>query len=149
MVGHDHRTELRDWFGRKSFYGSSAAPLALRHPGKTAPLVLSGWTLLVWILLAMGSGFGYFASTVVAIFTGRKIADTLSSVETDPKDVAAVAARGPLGRRVAVGVRDLSALLAPGADRRGLLPPVSSGGTRGRRRRRGGRLGHPERHRRR
>jgi mycofactocin system glycosyltransferase len=94
LVGHDHRTHLRDWFARKAFYGSSAAPLAIRHPGKTAPLVLSGWTLLVWILLAMGSGIGYFASTVVALITGRKIAKALNSVDTEPKEVAAVAAQG-------------------------------------------------------
>jgi mycofactocin system glycosyltransferase len=94
LVGHDHRTELRDWFSRKAFYGSSAAPLAVRHPGKTAPLVLSGWTLLVWILLAMGSGIGYIASTVVAAMTGRKIAKVLSTVDTEPKEVAAVAAQG-------------------------------------------------------
>jgi mycofactocin system glycosyltransferase len=94
LVGHDHRTHLRDWFARKAFYGSAAAPLAVRHPGKTAPLVLSGWTLMVWILLAMGSGIGYFASTVVSLITGRKIAKALSSVDTEPKEVAAVAAQG-------------------------------------------------------
>ena len=94
LVGHDHRTKLRDWFARKAFYGSSAAPLASRHPGKTAPLVLSGWTLLVWILLAMGSGVGYLASTVVALITGHKIAKTLSVVDTEPKEVATVAALG-------------------------------------------------------
>src|SRR3954469_713353 len=72
LVGHDHRTQLRGWFTRKAFYGASAAPLAVRHPGKTAPLVISGWTLLVWVLLAMGSGVGYFASTLVAAVTGRR-----------------------------------------------------------------------------
>ena len=45
LVAHDHRTQMRDWFARKSFYGESAAPLSVRHPGKTAPLVISGWTL--------------------------------------------------------------------------------------------------------
>lgn len=94
MVGHDHRTELRDWFARKAFYGSSAAPLAVRHPGKTSPLVISGWTLLVWILFAMGSGIGYLASTLAAVITGGRIAHSLRSVETEPRDVAAVAARG-------------------------------------------------------
>lgn len=94
LVGHDHRTKLRDWFVRKAFYGSSAAPLAIRHPGKTAPLVLSGWTMLVWVLLAMGSGVGLVASTVVAAITGRKIAKALDTVDTEPKEVAAVAAQG-------------------------------------------------------
>jgi mycofactocin system glycosyltransferase len=94
LVGHDHRTQLREWFVRKTFYGTSAAPLAIRHPGKTAPLVISGWTLLAWILMAMGSGFGYVASTVVAGMTGRRIAQSLSAVDTEPTEVAALAAKG-------------------------------------------------------
>ncbi|HEY6576909.1 MAG TPA: mycofactocin biosynthesis glycosyltransferase MftF, partial [Mycobacterium sp.] len=94
LVGHDHRTQLRDWFARKAFYGTSAAPLAVRHPGKTAPLVISGWTLLAWVLMAMGSGFGYLASTVVAVITGRRIARSLSAVDTERTEVAALAAKG-------------------------------------------------------
>jgi mycofactocin system glycosyltransferase len=94
LVAHDHRTRLRDWFLRKAFYGESAAPLSVRHPGKTAPLVISGWTLVVWVLLAMGSGIGYLASTVVAGLTGRRIANSLRTVETEPREVAAVAAHG-------------------------------------------------------
>ncbi|KGI66998.1 mycofactocin biosynthesis glycosyltransferase MftF [Mycolicibacterium rufum] len=94
LVAHDHRTELRKWFARKAFYGGSAAPLAIRHPGKTAPLVISGWTLVVWMLVALGSGFGYLASAAVAAITGRRIAKSLSSVQTEPLEVAVVAAQG-------------------------------------------------------
>ncbi len=94
LVAHDHRTELRKWFARKSFYGESAAPLAIRHPGKTAPLVISGWTLVVWMLVAIGSGLGYLASVVVAAITGHRIAKSLSSVQTEPMEVAVVAAHG-------------------------------------------------------
>ena len=46
LVAHDHRTQLRDWLGRKAFYGGSAAPLSMRHPDKIAPLMISGWSLL-------------------------------------------------------------------------------------------------------
>lgn len=84
LVAHDHRTDLREWFNRKAFYGTSAAPLTVRHPGKTAPVVISGWTLMVWLLLAMGSCFGYLGSVVIAIFTGRRIARSLSAVDTNP-----------------------------------------------------------------
>lgn len=94
MVAHDHRTELRKWFARKKFYGGSAAPLAIRHPGKAAPLVISGWTLVVWILVAIGSGLGYLASAAVAALTGRRIAKSLSSVQTEPMEVTVVAAQG-------------------------------------------------------
>lgn len=94
MVAHDHRTELRKWFARKSFYGGSAAPLTIRHPGKTAPLVISGWMLVVWMLVAIGSCIGYVASIAVAAITGRRIAKSLSSVQTEPMEVAVVAAHG-------------------------------------------------------
>jgi mycofactocin glycosyltransferase len=94
LVAHDHRTQLRDWFLRRTFYGSSAAPLSVRHPDKTAPLVINGWTLLVWLLMAMGSSMGYLASLVVAGVTGRRIAAAMRPVETQPKDVAALAVHG-------------------------------------------------------
>ncbi|MDT5327356.1 MAG: mycofactocin glycosyltransferase, partial [Mycobacterium sp.] len=41
-----------------------------------------------------GSGFGYVASTVVAGMTGRRIAKSLSAVDTEPTEVAALAAKG-------------------------------------------------------
>ncbi|HUO38002.1 MAG TPA: mycofactocin biosynthesis glycosyltransferase MftF [Mycobacterium sp.] len=94
LVAHDHRTALGDWLSRKAFYGQSAAPLAVRHPDKTAPLVISGWTLVLWLLLAMGSGMGYLASMVIAALTARRIANTLDGVDSQPCDVAVVAARG-------------------------------------------------------
>lgn len=94
LVAHDHRTDLGEWFLRKAFYGKSAAPLAVRHPGKTAPLVISGPTLVVWVLMAMGSGIGYLASMLAAALTARRVANSLSSVQTQPRQVAAIAAQG-------------------------------------------------------
>ncbi len=40
-VAHDHRTTAWAWARRKAFYGTGAAPLALRHPGSVPPMVLS------------------------------------------------------------------------------------------------------------
>jgi mycofactocin glycosyltransferase len=94
VVAHSHRVKLRDWLARKAFYGKSAAPLSVRHPDKTAPLVISGWTLVVWLLLAMGSGIGWLGSMVIAALTARRIAGSLEGVDSQPRDVAAVAARG-------------------------------------------------------
>ena len=34
MVAHEHRTQLREWFARRAFYGESAAPLSVRHPAR-------------------------------------------------------------------------------------------------------------------
>jgi mycofactocin glycosyltransferase len=93
-VAHDHRTELRDWIARKAFYGGSAAPLSVRHPDKMAPLVISGWALAAWILMAIGSGLGYLASLFSAALTGRRIAKTMQGADTQINDVLLVAARG-------------------------------------------------------
>jgi mycofactocin system glycosyltransferase len=94
QVGHDHRTQLRDWIARKAFYGESAAPLSVRHPDKIAPLMISGWALAAWVLMAIGSSFSYLASLLVAALTGRRIAKTLQGSDTRIWDVLAVAARG-------------------------------------------------------
>src|SRR5579884_1800270 len=94
LVAHDHRTQLRDWLARKAFYGSSAAPLSARHPDKTAPLVISGSALAMWILLTIGSTIGYLASLAVAALTGRRIAKKMQGAETQVWDVVVIAARG-------------------------------------------------------
>lgn len=94
LVAHDHRTELRDWLARKAFYGGSAAPLSVRHPDKTAPVVISGWALLTWILVAFGSSLSQLASLAVAVLTGRRIARAMRGAETSLADVVAIAGRG-------------------------------------------------------
>jgi mycofactocin system glycosyltransferase len=94
LVAHDHRTELRDWLARKAFYGGSAAPLSVRHPGKTAPLVISGWALTAWILMALGTGLFQVASLIVAVLTGRRVANAMRGADTSPADVLMVASRG-------------------------------------------------------
>lgn len=93
QVAHDHRTELRDWVMRKAFYGGSAAPLSVRHPDKIAPLMISGWALTAWILMAFGSSIGYLASLFVAGLTGRRVAKSMQGTETQTWDVVTVAAR--------------------------------------------------------
>lgn len=94
LVAHDHRTELRDWLARKAFYGGSAAPLSLRHPDKTAPVVISGWALMAWVLMSLGTGVAQLASLVIALVTGRRIAKAMRGAETSFWDVLVVATRG-------------------------------------------------------
>lgn len=94
LVAHDHRTELKDWIARKAFYGESAAPLSVRHPDKTAPLVIAGWALMAWIFLCLGTGICQLAALVIAMLTGRRIAKAMSSVETTLWDVLVVATCG-------------------------------------------------------
>lgn len=94
LVAHDHRTQLRDWLARKAFYGGSAAPLSARHPDKTAPVVISGWALIAWILMSFGSGLAQLASLLIAVLTGRRIAKTINSPHTSLWDVVIIATRG-------------------------------------------------------
>jgi mycofactocin system glycosyltransferase len=94
LVAHDHRTQLRDWLARKAFYGGSAAPLSVRHPDKTAPVVISGWALTAWILMAVGTSLSQLASIVIAVLTGRRIAKAMRGAETSLADVAVIATRG-------------------------------------------------------
>jgi mycofactocin glycosyltransferase len=51
---HQHRVRLRQWFGRRKDYGTSAATLELRHPGAVRPLYASAWTVLAWLAAAAG-----------------------------------------------------------------------------------------------
>lgn len=94
LVAHDHRVAFGDWLARKAFYGRSAAPLSDRHPGNTAPLVISGWNLVLWSLLTLGSAVGYLASLAIAALVGHRVAKAMRGPETKPCDVAVVATRG-------------------------------------------------------
>jgi mycofactocin system glycosyltransferase len=94
LVAHEHRTEMREWLGRKAFYGSSAAPLSIRHPDKTAPVVISAWSLLVWLLMAFGSASGYIASLVFAGVTTRRTAKAMKNTDAGIFDVVVLALRG-------------------------------------------------------
>jgi len=53
-VGHRHRVRLRGWLRRRREYGTSAAPLELRHPGTVPACTMSGWSALAWAAAAAG-----------------------------------------------------------------------------------------------
>jgi mycofactocin glycosyltransferase len=50
-VIHEGPATLNDFLVRRAFYGTTAGPLSRRHGEAVAPLHLSGWSLLVWVLL--------------------------------------------------------------------------------------------------
>lgn len=106
LVAHDHRIALRDWVARKAFYGGSAAPLSARHPDKAAPMVISGWALAGWALMALGSVLGHLASLAITALTGRRVARSMRGPDTAPADVIAVTLRG----LAAAGLQIASAL---------------------------------------
>ncbi|MBS9534913.1 mycofactocin biosynthesis glycosyltransferase MftF [Mycobacterium sp. M1] len=136
IVAHDHRVQLGDWFSRKAFYGSSAAPLAARHPDKTAPMVISGWALLGWVLMTFCSPVSCLTSLVIAALTGRRVAHSMRGPDTAPRDVAMVTLRGlaSAGLQLASAicrhywpVALLAALVSPHCRRVVVLAAVSDG----------------------
>lgn len=48
IVRHRTRTGWAAWLTQRFRYGTSAAPLAIRHPGALAPVRTSGWSVAVW-----------------------------------------------------------------------------------------------------
>jgi hypothetical protein len=66
----------------------------VRHPDKTAPVVISGWALMAWILMALGTSLSQLASILIAVFTGRRIAKAMRGAQTSFADVLVIAARG-------------------------------------------------------
>jgi mycofactocin system glycosyltransferase len=51
VAHHEHRASFGQWFKRKQEYGSSAAPLAQRHPEAIAPAILAPWGIGVMAAL--------------------------------------------------------------------------------------------------
>lgn len=86
LVAHDHRVSLRKWLARRAFYGTSAAPLSVRHPDKIAPLKVSGQMLAMWLLLAVGSWSGGVLAVLMAAFGVRRIAAALDGVGLRRRD---------------------------------------------------------------
>jgi mycofactocin glycosyltransferase len=85
-VRHDGPRTLGAWLDRRAFYGSTAGPLARRHPGSLAPLHTSAWTAAVWVLVAVRRPFpaaGVLAASILVL------ARRLSGLVDEPAKVAA------------------------------------------------------------
>lgn len=73
---HHSRASLRAWLAQRFRYGTSAAPLAERHPGALAPLRMSPWSAATWLPVLAGLplvGAVIGAGTAVALV--RKLRD--------------------------------------------------------------------------
>ncbi|ETZ98365.1 glycosyl transferase 2 family protein [Mycobacterium kansasii 662] len=133
-IAHSYATGSR----ARPFYGAFGAPLSVRHPDKTAPLVISGWALTAWILMSLGTGLCRLASLVIAVATGRRIARTMRSADTTLWDVLVVATRGLWSAALQLASAIVPALLAGDFDCGPAVSALQAGGAgRGDRRRRG------------
>jgi mycofactocin glycosyltransferase len=99
-MAHQHRVRLREWFGRRKDYGTSAATLELRHPGAVRPLYVSAWTALAWLAAAAGRPAAGAAVTGAGIaLLARRLAQVTG--EDWPRPTARTA--WPLAARLAGG----------------------------------------------
>jgi len=84
-VEHDGPATIGDFLARRTFYGTSAAPLARRHARALAPLDVSAWSLAVWLLAAKRRPV--LALLTLATSTGL-LAHRLRDLTHDPVAVA-------------------------------------------------------------
>lgn len=94
LVGHQHRDALRKWLSRKAFYGTSAAPLSARHPGNTAPLVISAGNLVAWLLLGLGRPAGLAVAAVQVGMSTRRSVRAMDGTGASLREAALLAGRG-------------------------------------------------------
>lgn len=93
-VPHQHRERLAGWLRRRRDYGTSAAPLELRHPGTVPACAMSGWSALAWLAAAAGRPAAAAAVTGTAT---ALLARRLQPVTGDAWPLAAaLAGRGTL-----------------------------------------------------
>jgi mycofactocin system glycosyltransferase len=78
LVAHEHRVRPADWWSRKVFYGTGAAPLALRHPGSVPPIVLAPWAVAVCLLIGAQRRSGVLGAAAVTVLAWWRVRRTLA-----------------------------------------------------------------------
>jgi mycofactocin glycosyltransferase len=111
-VVHHHGPEtFSDWVTRRAFYGTTAGPLSVRHPGRLVPLHTSAWTAGVWGLMAarrpLASGVTLAASVLM-------LARRLRNLVDQPVKVAVRVAGGGTARSLLPGLGGLTRAWSPG-----------------------------------
>jgi mycofactocin system glycosyltransferase len=101
-VWHEPRDTWRERLRQHAGYGTSAAPLALRHPRALSPLHVNGWTAATWTLALLGRFTG-----ALALGAGSSAALVRKLPDVPPRAAFELAARGHLlaGRQIAESAR--------------------------------------------
>src|SRR5690606_39445300 len=99
-VAHTARLRPTDWARRRHEYGTSAADLARRHPGRLAPARPSAWNLTVLGLLARGRPA---AAAACAGVSAALLARRLSRLPSGASLAASIVARGAAADAAALG----------------------------------------------
>ena len=101
-VWHEPRASWRERLRQHAGYGTSAAPLALRHPRALSPVNVNGWTAATWALALLGRWF-----PAIALATGSSAALVRKLPDVPPRSALWLAMRGHLlaGRQFATAAR--------------------------------------------
>jgi mycofactocin system glycosyltransferase len=103
---HDTRDTVRDWLGRKAYYGFGSAALAARHGDKVAPAVLSPAYFVAAGLVLSRSRFAPLSTAVVLLDGARRVHSAIPGGYGSMWVAGSIAARG-----MGWAVRQESALL--------------------------------------
>ncbi|MCO1656836.1 mycofactocin biosynthesis glycosyltransferase MftF [Pseudonocardia humida] len=96
-VGHDHRTRPVQWWLRKAYYGTGAAPLALRHRGSVPPMVLSPSGAAIAGLVVLARPWSLLGAAVVAVGSTERLARRLGRLREPRRTAARLVGLGALG----------------------------------------------------
>jgi mycofactocin system glycosyltransferase len=99
-VEHATRLQPRAWLRRRFDYGTSAAALHARHPGRLAPARLSGWNLAAFTALVSGRPI---AGVCLAGAATSLLARTLGTSEVERELAPLVVGMGLFADVIAVG----------------------------------------------
>jgi mycofactocin glycosyltransferase len=109
-VGHDGPSSAGAWLGRRAFYGTTAGPLARRHPRALAPLHTSAWTAAVWVLAAARRPLPAAGVLAASIFV---LARRLEGLVDQPAKVATRIAGGGTARSALPALGGLTRAWSP------------------------------------
>lgn len=113
VVHHRPRSSWRRLVAQRIAYGSSAAPLARKHPGALAPVRMNGWSAGAWALLLLGR---WRAALAVAGATSAALVPKLRGVPAAESLRLAATGHALAGRQLAdAGRRVWWPLLIAGA----------------------------------
>jgi mycofactocin glycosyltransferase len=90
-VAHQGPPTMGSWLSRRYFYGTTAGPLARRHPAELPPLSTSAWTAAVWGLAVVRRPFWAGAALGVSVLV---LARRLKGLVDEPLTLAAQIAGG-------------------------------------------------------
>ncbi|HPX38427.1 MAG TPA: mycofactocin biosynthesis glycosyltransferase MftF [Mycobacterium sp.] len=104
VVTHEMRATPQGWAKQLFGYGTSAAELDRRHPGRLAPARLSFWNVAAAALLfSPRRAAGRAAAAGAVAVAAALLARTLRSASVDPRAAAVIVGKGLLADATATG----------------------------------------------